>query len=30
VWLAQQTAETFTGQIVDRGEFGNTWGPGSA
>ena len=29
VWLGKQTAETFTGQIVDRGQFGKTWGPGS-
>lgn len=27
VWLAQQTAKTFTGQIVDRDNFGKTWGP---
>lgn len=27
VWLAQQTAETFTGQVVERAEFGVTWGP---
>ena len=26
VWLAQQTAETWTGQIVKRAEFGQTWG----
>ncbi len=26
VWLAQQTAKTFTGQVVDRGGFGKTWG----
>ncbi len=25
-WLAQQTALSFTGRIVDRTEFGNTWG----
>ena len=25
-WLAQQTAQSFTGRIVDRTEFGNTWG----
>ena len=28
-WLAQQTAATFTGQVVERAEFGVTWGPGS-
>ncbi len=27
VWLAQQTAQTFTGQVVDRRSFGKTWGP---
>ncbi len=27
VWLAQQTAQTFTGNIVERAEFGQTWGP---
>ena len=27
VWLAGQTAETLTGQIVERAEFGKTWGP---
>jgi NAD(P)-dependent dehydrogenase (short-subunit alcohol dehydrogenase family) len=27
VWLAQQTAESFTGQVVERAEFGVTWGP---
>ena len=26
VWLAKQTASTFTGQIVSRGDFGKTWG----
>ena len=26
VWLAQQTAETFTGQVVERADFGVTWG----
>ncbi len=26
VWLAQQTAETFTGNLVERAEFGHTWG----
>jgi NAD(P)-dependent dehydrogenase (short-subunit alcohol dehydrogenase family) len=25
-WLARQTAQSFTGQVVDREEFGNTWG----
>ena len=25
-WLAQQTAQSFTGQIVDRSEFGIAWG----
>ena len=25
-WLAQQDAKTFTGHVVDRGEFGKTWG----
>ena len=25
-WLAQQTAKSFTGQVVDRAEFGKTWG----
>ena len=28
VWLAGQTAATFTGQLVDRDEFGVTWGHG--
>ncbi|MGH8059374.1 MAG: SDR family NAD(P)-dependent oxidoreductase, partial [Candidatus Entotheonellia bacterium] len=28
VWLAQQTAAEFTGQVVERAEFGMTWGPG--
>ncbi len=27
IWLAQQTAQTFTGQVVDRSSFGKTWGP---
>jgi NAD(P)-dependent dehydrogenase (short-subunit alcohol dehydrogenase family) len=27
VWLAQQTAATFTGQVVERADFGVTWGP---
>jgi hypothetical protein len=26
VWLAGQTAETWTGQVVKRAEFGQTWG----
>jgi len=26
VWLAQQTAQSFTGQVVNRAEFGRTWG----
>jgi len=26
VWLAQQTAETFTGRVVERADFGVTWG----
>ena len=26
IWLAQQTPETFTGQVVDRADFGKTWG----
>jgi glucose 1-dehydrogenase len=32
VWLAGQTAKTFTGQVVERADFGVTWGevaPGS-
>src|SRR5918999_3236211 len=28
VWLATQTAASFTGQVVERAEFGVTWGPG--
>ncbi len=28
VWLAGQTAESFTGQVVERANFGTTWGPG--
>ena len=28
VWLAGQAAETFTGQVVERADFGHTWGPG--
>jgi NAD(P)-dependent dehydrogenase (short-subunit alcohol dehydrogenase family) len=30
VWLAQQTAATFTGQVVERADFGVTWGPRAA
>ena len=30
VWLAGQTAESFSGQLVEREEFGVTWGPGLA
>jgi citronellol/citronellal dehydrogenase len=26
VWLAKQTSNSFTGQVVDRVEFGKTWG----
>ena len=26
VWLAGQSAETFTGQVVERADFGLTWG----
>ena len=26
VWLARQTAQTFTGRVVDRTDFGQTWG----
>jgi NAD(P)-dependent dehydrogenase (short-subunit alcohol dehydrogenase family) len=28
VWLATQTAASCTGQVVERAEFGVTWGPG--
>ena len=28
IWLATQTAASFTGQVVERAEFGVTWGPG--
>jgi citronellol/citronellal dehydrogenase len=28
VWLATQTAAGFTGQVVERADFGLTWGPG--
>lgn len=27
VWLAAQTAASFTGQVVERADFGRTWGP---
>ena len=27
VWLAGQTAESFTRQVVERADFGLTWGP---
>lgn len=30
VWLAGQRAETFTGRIVERADFGRSWGPGIA
>ena len=30
VWLAAQSASGFTGQVVERAEFGMTWGPGIA
>jgi 3-oxoacyl-[acyl-carrier protein] reductase len=30
VWLAQQSAESFTGQVVERADFGVTWGAGVA
>ena len=26
VWLAAQKGETFTGQLVERAEFGSVWG----
>ncbi len=29
VWLAGQTARTFTGQVVERADFGVTWGAGT-
>ncbi len=29
VWLAGQTAQTFTGQVVQRAKFGVAWGPGA-
>ena len=28
LWLAQQTASTFTAQVIDRAEFEHKWGPG--
>lgn len=28
IWLAAQSASSFTGQVVERGEFGVIWGPG--
>ena len=28
VWLAAQNASTFTGQRIERSEFGTNWGPG--
>lgn len=30
LWLAEQTAKTFSGHVVDRADFGVTWGPGAA
>jgi NAD(P)-dependent dehydrogenase (short-subunit alcohol dehydrogenase family) len=27
LWLAQQSAASFTGQVVERADFGRTWGP---
>ena len=30
VWLAGQRAETFSGRIVERADFGRSWGPGFA
>jgi NAD(P)-dependent dehydrogenase (short-subunit alcohol dehydrogenase family) len=29
VWLLGQTPSTFTGRVVERAEFGRTWGPGT-
>ncbi len=26
VWLARQNAQTFTGNLVERSDFGTTWG----
>ena len=28
VWLAGQNADSFTGQLIERADFGKTWGPG--
>ena len=28
VWLASRNAESFTGQLIERAEFGKSWGPG--
>jgi NAD(P)-dependent dehydrogenase (short-subunit alcohol dehydrogenase family) len=30
LWLAQQTAASFTGHVVRRIEFGQAWGPSAA
>ena len=30
LWLAQQNAASFTGQVVERADFGVTWGPPAA
>jgi len=30
LWLAQQSAASFTGQVVERADFGVTWGPQAA
>ena len=30
VWLAAQSASTFTGNVVERADFGKTWGAGAA
>ena len=30
IWLAQQTATSFTGQVVERADFGVIWGPQAA
>jgi NAD(P)-dependent dehydrogenase (short-subunit alcohol dehydrogenase family) len=30
LWLAQQSAASFTGQVVERADFGRTWGPPAA
>ena len=29
VWLADQSAQTFTANVVERADFGLTWGPGA-